>query len=198
MNGIEYIRVIRPFITEQSCLKCHEHQEYKVGDIRGGLSIYVPVTGLNNISAKEIKQLIINYLAILIIGILIIIFIMNKLNKQILSQEKTELLLKESEEKFRGLFSHMDGGFALHEVIYDSALKAIDYKIINTNPAFEKTCWYSGRKKQEMHWLPNFMVFHLLHFWIFICVLQKQVSLILFKPIFQPLDKHFEISVFFT
>ena len=25
--------------TEQSCLKCHSHQGYKVGDIRGGISV---------------------------------------------------------------------------------------------------------------------------------------------------------------
>lgn len=33
-----------PLLTEQSCLKCHAEQGYKVGDIRGGLSVSIPTT----------------------------------------------------------------------------------------------------------------------------------------------------------
>lgn len=39
-----YYRLMRPFITEKSCLKCHEQQGYKIGDIRGGISIAVPLS----------------------------------------------------------------------------------------------------------------------------------------------------------
>jgi hypothetical protein len=31
-------------ITKKGCLKCHGHQGYKVGDIRGGVSVSVPMT----------------------------------------------------------------------------------------------------------------------------------------------------------
>lgn len=37
------LRVIRPLVTEQSCLQCHAAQGYKVGDIRGALSVTVPL-----------------------------------------------------------------------------------------------------------------------------------------------------------
>lgn len=37
-----YYRFMRPFITEQGCLKCHAAQGYKEGDIRGGISVSVP------------------------------------------------------------------------------------------------------------------------------------------------------------
>jgi diguanylate cyclase (GGDEF)-like protein/PAS domain S-box-containing protein len=30
---------IRPLVTKQACLKCHEKQGYRVGDIRGGISV---------------------------------------------------------------------------------------------------------------------------------------------------------------
>ena len=30
--------------TTQSCLKCHDHQGYKVGDIRGGIRVSIPLT----------------------------------------------------------------------------------------------------------------------------------------------------------
>jgi hypothetical protein len=38
MSGGDYMRIMRPFITEKSCLKCHASQGYKEGDIRGGIT----------------------------------------------------------------------------------------------------------------------------------------------------------------
>lgn len=35
-------RYMAPLITEQSCLKCHQEQGYKLGDVRGGISITLP------------------------------------------------------------------------------------------------------------------------------------------------------------
>jgi PAS domain S-box-containing protein len=37
--GEKYFRLMRPLVTEQACLKCHEQQGYKLGDIRGGISV---------------------------------------------------------------------------------------------------------------------------------------------------------------
>ena len=42
IDNAKYLRLIRPLKTEQGCLKCHAEQGYKVGDIRGGISVSVP------------------------------------------------------------------------------------------------------------------------------------------------------------
>ncbi len=42
LGGEPYFRFMRPLITEAACLKCHAAQGYKVGDIRGGISVSVP------------------------------------------------------------------------------------------------------------------------------------------------------------
>jgi two-component system, sensor histidine kinase and response regulator len=39
------IRLMRPLVTTQSCLKCHARQGYRVGDVRGGISVSVPMAG---------------------------------------------------------------------------------------------------------------------------------------------------------
>lgn len=44
----------------------------------------------------------------------------------------------ENEENYRSLFSSMEEGFALHELIYDLDGKAIDFKYLDVNPAFER------------------------------------------------------------
>jgi len=38
----KYFRYMAPLITDKECLKCHEVQGYKIGDIRGGISSSVP------------------------------------------------------------------------------------------------------------------------------------------------------------
>lgn len=46
--------------------------------------------------------------------------------------------LAESEEKFRGLFNVMNEGFAFHEIVRDDEGNAVDYRILDVNPAFEE------------------------------------------------------------
>ena len=43
INGEEYFRYLKPLVIQQSCLKCHAFQGYKIGDIRGGVSVSIPM-----------------------------------------------------------------------------------------------------------------------------------------------------------
>jgi hypothetical protein len=37
IGGRPYLRLMEPFIVDEGCMKCHAHQGYKVGDVRGGI-----------------------------------------------------------------------------------------------------------------------------------------------------------------
>jgi PAS domain S-box-containing protein len=43
LDGKPVLRYMGAFLVEKSCLACHGQQGYKVGDVRGGLSITVPI-----------------------------------------------------------------------------------------------------------------------------------------------------------
>jgi len=43
-DGKTFFRYMAPLITEESCLQCHAKQGYKVGDIRGGISVLFDIT----------------------------------------------------------------------------------------------------------------------------------------------------------
>jgi len=43
LNGKPYLRLISQFVTEKPCLKCHAQQGYREGDVRGALSISIPL-----------------------------------------------------------------------------------------------------------------------------------------------------------
>ncbi|MCB1887423.1 MAG: diguanylate cyclase [Rhodocyclaceae bacterium] len=42
IDGKPFYRYMAPLLVQQVCLKCHEAQGYKLGDIRGGISITMP------------------------------------------------------------------------------------------------------------------------------------------------------------
>ncbi len=57
IDGEDYMRLMQPMHVEQSCLKCHSDQGYKLGDIRGGISVSIPVSNYKNIVQARIKSM---------------------------------------------------------------------------------------------------------------------------------------------
>ncbi|CAA7620247.1 Phytochrome, two-component sensor histidine kinase Cyanobacterial phytochrome B (fragment) [Magnetospirillum sp. UT-4] len=43
MDGRPVLRMMEPFRTEEGCLKCHGQQGYRVGDLRGGVGVAIPL-----------------------------------------------------------------------------------------------------------------------------------------------------------
>jgi hypothetical protein len=58
LNGQNYLRLMRPLITEKSCLLCHAQQGYKENDIRGGISVTIPMQPLLSIQHGAIIRLV--------------------------------------------------------------------------------------------------------------------------------------------
>jgi diguanylate cyclase (GGDEF)-like protein/PAS domain S-box-containing protein len=56
-------RYMAPLVVKQVCMKCHELQGYKVGDIRGGISVSMPAEALLAIAGQRRKQVMALYLA---------------------------------------------------------------------------------------------------------------------------------------
>lgn len=52
-DGNPYFRYMRPMVTEQSCLKCHAQFGSKLGDIRGGISVSLPIKELRAVETAE-------------------------------------------------------------------------------------------------------------------------------------------------
>ena len=53
-------RLMIPLKVEESCLKCHADQGYKTGDVRGGLSVLVPISEMDASLAKSRKILVVS------------------------------------------------------------------------------------------------------------------------------------------
>ncbi len=63
-----YLQFMTAFITEESCLKCHAKQGYKVGDIRGGMSIAIPIADYLAIESERNNTLAMVFSFIWVLG----------------------------------------------------------------------------------------------------------------------------------
>jgi diguanylate cyclase (GGDEF)-like protein len=95
IDGQEYFRFMSPFITEESCLPCHSSQGYQVGDIRGGISIAIPMAPLRAIERSRVAQLILAHGFLWVVGFAGISAGMGRLRSQMLAREKMEDEIRE-------------------------------------------------------------------------------------------------------
>ncbi|HCR91415.1 MAG TPA: hypothetical protein DIW50_13340, partial [Prolixibacteraceae bacterium] len=114
---------------------------------------------------------------------------------KIVQRKQTEEALKESETKYRTLFTQMNEGFALHKVIYDTAHHAVDYKILDINPVFEKQVGISAEKANGALATELYGVSSAPYLDIYARVAETGEHQF-FQTYFPPLDRSFEISVF--
>jgi signal transduction histidine kinase len=68
LNGVPHMRLIRPLVTEEKCLECHEAQGYRLGDIRGGISVAIPMAPLRAIGRRSSLVLIVAHALLWVAG----------------------------------------------------------------------------------------------------------------------------------
>jgi len=115
--------------------------------------------------------------------------------RDITERKRADETLRESEKKFRGLYSAMNEGLCLHEIIYGESGEAVDYRIIDVNPAYESILGIKrekavGSKASELYGTgePPY-----LEIYAKVAASGEPTS---FETFFPPMEKHFVISVF--
>jgi signal transduction histidine kinase/ActR/RegA family two-component response regulator len=112
-GGEVSLHYMRPMITEDFCLKCHAHQGYKVGDIRGGISITVPMSGYYKDLAQEKQGELFRSMSIFATGLLLSIALLYFLWRYEQLRNRTEAAIRKSEARFRTLFTNAPLGMVL-------------------------------------------------------------------------------------
>jgi PAS domain S-box-containing protein len=126
MGDGEYLRLMRPFVTEERCLTCHASQGYKPGEIRGGISVLVPMAPLRAGERLLNAHMLPAHLGLWLIGLTGIGLFRRNLGRQMLDREQAEEAHHRSEALLRAVLdSSPDPIF----------LKDTDGRLLLANPA---------------------------------------------------------------
>ncbi|WP_305043948.1 ATP-binding protein [Geoalkalibacter sp.] len=95
LDGEVYVRLMRPMIAEEGCLKCHGHQGYQVGDVLGGVSVAVPWEGYRRELQNVLPAYVLGYGGLWGLGLYFIARNRARLRDHLRMRGQVETLLRE-------------------------------------------------------------------------------------------------------
>ncbi|WP_321421270.1 PAS domain S-box protein [uncultured Methanobacterium sp.] len=115
--------------------------------------------------------------------------------RDITETKETEQCLINSEKRYRKLYSSMNEGLAVHEIIYDDANIPVDYEIIDVNNAYEEILGIKKKDIQRKRASDAYGAGKAPYIEVYSEVAETG-NPAHFETYFEPLDKYFYISVF--
>jgi PAS domain S-box-containing protein len=127
IKGKPYFRLMQPMLIKQSCLKCHGHQGYKVGDIRGGVSVAIPMTSILEHASLQKERSVFSFSLLWLIGSLVLFFGHRSLSNSFKKQKQAEENLLQAKERTELILNSIRSGVLI--------IDAKTHKIVEVNPA---------------------------------------------------------------
>ncbi len=125
-NQVPSIRLIKPFYVEEGCLKCHAHQGYQIGDLRGAISATTPLEPYNSLIHARSFSLLPGYGLIWIVGLIGIYLAVSRI-------QASSSALKDREARSRAMLQAIPDMFCRYSV--DG--RYLDIEIKENFPAYE-------------------------------------------------------------
>ncbi|WP_223923991.1 diguanylate cyclase [Geobacter sp. AOG2] len=107
INGRVYMRLMRVFVTEKSCLNCHSRQGYHVGDIRGGMGVTVPISDIMEANRPRVIGGMAGHGLIWILGLGTLWFGSRKLCNNVTALQQSEKSLQKQTEQLERLSAEL-------------------------------------------------------------------------------------------
>lgn len=129
------LRLMRPMFTQQGCLKCHSHQGYREGDVRGGIGVKLPLRLYRQNADKAIHNILLDHSFFYgaLLGLLLLYYRAVRLH--LAEQQQAKEALQASETKFRSMFDHASIGLVRAD--------PQELRILEANHAFSDMLGYT-------------------------------------------------------
>jgi PAS domain S-box-containing protein len=138
LEGAAHMRLMRPMIVEQGCLKCHAVQGYREGDVRGGISVSVPLAPLLAIERQNVAYSAASLSTLWMLGLLGIAFGTRRLQRQVVLRHRTEQDVRlardsldrtvhERTAKIKGINEQLQSEIVERQRVEDELRQNLDY-----------------------------------------------------------------------
>ncbi len=135
VNGKEHLRLMRPLVTKEGCLKCHTHQGYQVGDIQGGFSVSVPMEPYFAVLQEQIGTYILINGFVLLIGLLSIGFVSYRTKQRIIERRQAEQTIKQMNLELEQLVKERTS-----ELVETNEIKELFHSLVLNIPGIVYRC----------------------------------------------------------
>lgn len=115
MDNLPFMRVMTPMETTENCLKCHAHQGYQAGDIRGGISISVPMQELIANAQEHILFNRLYHLLTFLIGVSGLYVFYRQTSRHLAKRAAAEENLKTQGNYLQSIVDNISNGIAVYE-----------------------------------------------------------------------------------
>ncbi len=137
VDGIRYYGLMRPLFVDKPCMKCHEKQGYRLGDIRGGLSAMLPLAPLEEGKLRSSRIMAITLGIIWFIVLLSIALLYSRAAGHRRERLKTRRDLEESQHLFQTV-----ADFATEWIFWRNPNGSVRY----VSPACQQITGYSAEE----------------------------------------------------
>ncbi|CAK0756218.1 diguanylate cyclase [uncultured Gammaproteobacteria bacterium] len=69
IDGLSYLRLIRPMFMEQSCQKCHGHLGFANGEVRGAVGVSVPMAPYREAETRAVGAMVLSHGVFWLLGL---------------------------------------------------------------------------------------------------------------------------------
>ncbi len=133
IEGRPFIRLMKPLYAEESCLKCHGVQGYKIGELRGGTSVSISMEPL----LARHYQYMFNFLGIVFLlwlaGVGFLYLSFQRYRKGLVKGDQSALQMNLLRRRYENIFSAAGEGILsldrdyLHDFVNPAAAKMLGY-----------------------------------------------------------------------
>ncbi|MBF0626495.1 MAG: response regulator [Magnetococcales bacterium] len=100
-DGEPVLRLMRPMLTTEPCLKCHAHQDYRVGQVRGGVGVMVPLAPYLDIERNAFRPVAYSHGLFWGLGLVVAGFLSHRRTQRLAERQQAQAALDQARNELQ-------------------------------------------------------------------------------------------------